>query len=60
MPRNKDCPVPDCPAPKEKWPEKPNGCKCGEPLMLYIPPGEHAHPCPVHPERVIYGSDIRC
>lgn len=52
------CPVPSCPYEKERrWREHgrdPN-CTCGEPLLLYIPPGEHAHPCPVHPDHAVRG-----
>ena len=32
-------------------------CTCGKPIMIVILPGEHIHPCPVHPEHAIYGPD---
>ena len=36
-------------------------CRCRGPLSLYIPPGGHAHPCPVHPERVAHNNwYLRC
>lgn len=34
-------------------------CICNKPLLLYVPAGEHVH-CPVHPNRVIRGSEVRC
>ena len=42
--------------PKDERKRRDPRCTCGKPLLLYIPPGEHAHPCPVHPERAVYGS----
>ncbi len=44
------CPVRDCPV---KTPD-PN-CMCGKPFWMYIPPGQHVHPCLVHPEYVLHG-----
>lgn len=54
------CPVPNCPE-NEKGlePHDPN-CMCGKPMMIYIPPGQHIHPCPVHPDRIMRGPDIIC
>lgn len=46
---------PECPRPREN-----RNCVCGKPLLLYVPPGEVAHPCPVHPEYAIRGQEIRC
>ena len=54
--KNKECGTPECPC-KKKDHKDPN-CICGKPLLLYIPPGELAYPCPVHPERAIKGADI--
>ena len=34
------------------------GCMCGKPLMIVIQPGEHIHPCPIHPEYTVYGRQI--
>jgi len=43
------------------YPVFPNpACMCGKPLLLYIPPGQCAHPCPVHPEYTIWGSYAWC
>jgi len=39
---------------------KPIGCTCGKPIGIFIPPGQHIHPCPVHPDKVLRGSNIRC
>ncbi len=36
---------------------KDPNCICGEPLWICLKPGQHIHPCPVHPDYVIYGSD---
>lgn len=33
-------------------------CVCGKPLLLYVPPGETAYPCHVHPERGIRGQEV--
>lgn len=33
-------------------------CVCGKPLLLYVPPGEVAYPCHVHPERGITGGGL--
>lgn len=41
------------------YPWYPNhACMCGKPLLLYIPPGQYARPCPVHPEYTIYSPVI--
>lgn len=32
------------------------GCVCHQPLYISLRPGEHFHPCKVHPERAVYGS----
>jgi hypothetical protein len=38
-------------------PTLPNpNCMCGKPLLIVIPPGEHIHPCPVHPDYAVYGG----
>ena len=53
------CPVPNCPAEK-RWPKAvpdPN-CRCGTPIWIVIPAGGHIHPCPVHPDYVVYGDAI--
>jgi hypothetical protein len=31
---------------------------CGKPMMIVIPAGGHIHPCPVHPDYVVYGPPI--
>ena len=36
------------------------GCMCNGTLGLVIQPGAHIHPCPVHPNKVIYGSGVIC
>ena len=46
----------DEPQPTRKDPN----CKCGEPLWICLKPGQHIHPCPVHPDYVIYGSGVIC
>lgn len=49
------------PQPQMSWPERPQyGCTCGKPMLLYIPAGSHAHPCPVHPEFAVYGQEVTC
>lgn len=48
------CPIPGCPADRRRE-VPPPGCMCGKPLWIVIPPGGHIHPCPVHPDRVVYG-----
>lgn len=30
-------------------------CTCGKPIGIVIRPGTHVHPCPVHPEKAVYG-----
>lgn len=44
--------------PHPSWrPQRPHpDCVCGKPLLLYVPPGETAYPCHVHPERGITGG----
>ena len=42
------------PQPKPKRPDP--RCVCGKAFFMVIRPGEHAHLCPVHPERATYGS----
>lgn len=44
----------------EKHPKelKPIGCTCGKPIGIVIRPGEHIHPCPVHPDVVMRGTNI--
>jgi len=55
----KGCPVPECPVGEPWRPKRPDPrCRCGKPLMIVIRPGEHIHPCTVHPERVVYGPPI--
>ena len=49
-------PIENCPH-DHKPLRRDSNCMCGKPLMLYIPPGEHVHPCPVHPEVVLHGVD---
>lgn len=44
----------DDPRPKPKRPDP--RCMCGKPLWIVIPPGEHIHPCPVHPSYAVYGG----
>ena len=46
--------------PKSPWGRPlPNpGCRCRAPLGIVILPGKHIHPCPVHPEYVIYGRGM--
>jgi hypothetical protein len=52
------CGVPNCPE-NHRHPRRPDpNCNCGKPMGIYIPPGEHVHPCPVHPERVMRGPEI--
>lgn len=56
-----NCP-PDCPhRMDEEGPYFPDqNCQCGKPMMIYLRPGEHFHPCPVHPDYVIKGGpDVR-
>ena len=36
------------------------GRSCGKPLGILIKAGKHIHPCPVHPNQVIYGKQISC
>lgn len=31
-------------------------CECGKPLHISLRPGEHIHPCPVHPDYVVRGG----
>ncbi len=33
-------------------------CKCGKPMRIVIQPGQHIHPCPVHPDKAVYGLNI--
>ena len=36
---------------------QPNpGCRCFSPLSIVLLPGQHVHPCPVHPKMAIYGQ----
>ena len=45
--------------PPKSLPRRPEpGCMCGKPLMIVIQPGEHIHPCSVHPNHTIYGRNI--
>lgn len=48
--------------PKRLVPKRPDPrCVCGKPLMMVIPSGEHAHPCPVHPDYAVYGGpEVYC
>ncbi len=39
---------------------KDPGCTCGEPIGIVIRPGEHIHPCPVHPDKAMYGKRVLC
>lgn len=42
--------------PPEHPPRAPDPrCRCGKPLLIDLRPGQHIHPCPVHPERFIVG-----
>lgn len=45
--------------------EKPNislrsnpKCTCGKPIGIVLKPGQHIHPCPVHPDKFITGPNI--
>ena len=40
--------------------KREQGCTCGKYLAIYIPAGEHIHPCKVHPHIAIYGSRVIC
>ena len=51
------CPIPDCPAERKLPRPPPPGCMCGKPLWIVIEPGGHIHPCPVHPDYVVYGPN---
>jgi hypothetical protein len=53
------CLIPNCPE-RDQTPLKIDPkCRCKEGSMIYLPPGKHYHPCPVHLESVIRGQDIR-
>lgn len=47
-----------CPCGEEtNIPDRMAGCICGNPLMVYIPPGGHIHiQCPLHGDVKIYGG----
>lgn len=49
-----------CPVKPWRPPERDPRCVCGKPMMLCVRPGEHVHPCPVHPEYVIVGQVVTC
>lgn len=60
-------PRPTDPIEDHRWPRAGKShpapdprCVCGKPLLLYVPPGEVAHPCSVHPEYAIFGSEVTC
>lgn len=57
---NDACPIPNCPAKDHDHPRVDPNCTCNKPFHIYIPAGEHFHPCKVHTNVVIYGRDIRC
>lgn len=41
-------------------PKREPFCNCGKPLYISIPPEGHIHlMCPVHGEKVVYGSGAR-
>jgi len=40
----------------EKLPN--SNCKCNVPLLVYIPPGQHIHPCTIHPEFAVYSNNV--
>jgi hypothetical protein len=48
--------------PKPWKPKRPDpNCVCGKPLAMVIRPGEHVHPCPVHPDNAVYGpAEVYC
>jgi len=50
----------DVPHDDEKWGRPGPHCTCGKPLGIYVRPGQHIHPCPVHPGVAIYGTAIYC
>ncbi len=57
--KNNKCPKPNCPIPIKSEPTIPDlNCQCGKALMIYIPPGDHLHPCPIHPDYIVRGPDI--
>ncbi len=56
-PGARGCRRPECPAGRHRPAPPPPGCVCGKPIWIVIPPGGHIHPCPVHPEYAVYGSD---
>jgi len=47
-----------CPSSQPVKTVRDPNCKCGDPLWICLKPGQHIHPCPVHPDYVIYGSDL--
>lgn len=56
---DRKCGHPDCKA-KEWEPLIPNPAyTCGKPIWISIPNGGHIHPCPVHPDVIMYGPQIR-
>ena len=50
------CPIPGCPEESVPDPRDPR-CTCGKPIWIALRPGEHIHPCPVHPERIMRGPN---
>ena len=41
------------------WPMKINpDCMCGKPIWIALQPGQHIHPCPVHPGYTIWGPSV--
>lgn len=53
--RASDCPVPNCPIDGQELPMPDPRCKCNDGFMIALRPGQHFHPCPIHPESVIVG-----
>jgi hypothetical protein len=55
------CPIPNCPIKDDEqsqpWDKPDPKCKCGKGIHIYLRPGQHYHPCPVHPDFVIVGRD---
>jgi hypothetical protein len=33
-------------------------CMCGKPIWIALQPGQHIHPCPVHPGYTIWGPSV--
>jgi hypothetical protein len=59
MKNQSQCPVPNCPVKDEgPYATKPDPkCMCHKPIMICLKPGQHCHPCPVHPDYVIVGRN---